>query len=178
MVELSTLARPYAKAVFEYAVARGDLQSWFSMLGLMAEVTSQPAVGELLDSPVFTTQQQTDKLIEILGDEISPQGVNLIRVLSGNRRLSLLPEIYRQYSVLKANREKSLDVEMITASEIDSELQIKLAGALSTRLEREINLKVSVDKALIGGAMIRAGDTIIDGSLRGRLGKLAEALNS
>ena len=178
MAELSTLARPYAKAVFEYAAAAGDLQSWSAMLTVAAEVTSQRAVGELLESPVFTAEQQAEKLIEILGDELTAQGSNLIRALSANRRLSLLPEINRQFAILKANREKSVDVEVVSAGELDSEQQVKLARALSARLEREVNLQVSVDKALIGGAVIRAGDTIIDGSLRGRLGKLAEALNS
>ena len=101
-----------------------------------------------------------------------------MRVLAENRRLQLLPQIYQQFEVLKANREKTVEVNVVSATEISTEQQNKLASALSAKLEREVNMQVSVDDSLIGGAVVRAGDTVIDGSIRGRLAKLAEALNS
>jgi F-type H+-transporting ATPase subunit delta len=92
--------------------------------------------------------------------------------------LQLLPQISHQFEIMKANREKAVDVELVAAHEMDAEQQQKLSDALSAKLERKVNMQVSLDKSLLGGAVIRAGDTVIDGSIRGRLTKLAESLNS
>ena len=178
MAELSTLARPYAKAAFEYAAANGDLQGWSDSLGVIAAVAQQSEVNKMLSSPSYTAEQQASQLMEICGDALSAQGRNFIEVLAENRRLKLLPFIQQQFEVLKANREKSVDVDVVSAGEITPEQQDKLARALSAKLERDVSLQVSVDKSLLGGAVIRAGDTVIDGSIRGRLSKLAEALNT
>ena len=178
MAELSTLARPYAKAAFEYAAAKGELQGWSDSLGVVAAVAQQSEVEKLLSSPNYTADQQAKQLIEICGDALNEQGCNFIGVLAENRRLKLLPAIQQQFEVLKANREKSIDVDVVSAGEITSEQQEKLASALRTKLDRDVNLQVSIDKRLLGGAIVRAGDTVIDGSIRGRLAKLAEALNS
>ena len=104
--------------------------------------------------------------------------LNFIRVLADNHRLKLLPQIYQQFEILKANREKTVEVNVVSAMEITAEQQEKLASALSAKLERTVNMQVSIDSTLIGGAVVRAGDTVIDGSIRGRLSKLAEALHS
>jgi F-type H+-transporting ATPase subunit delta len=178
MAELSTLARPYAKAAYEYAEAAGTLDQWSSMLGTLEGVVSQAVVVNLLASPEYTTQAQAQALIEVCGDSLSDKGQNLVRLLAENRRLSLLPFIRQQFEALKAQREKSVDVELVSAQAIDPEQQEKLTTALSRRLDRKVNVTVTIDNSLIGGVLVRAGDTIIDGSIRGRLSKLAEALNS
>lgn len=178
MAELSTLARPYAKAAFEYAASVDDLQTWSDSLSSVASVSQQPALVELLSSPSYTVEQQASALIDVCGESLSQQMQNFIRVLAENRRLILLQQVSDQYEVLKANREKAVDVEVVAAGELDAEQQQKLSDALSSKLERKVNMQVSVDKNLLGGAVIRAGDTVIDGSIRGRLAKLAESLNS
>ena len=178
MAELSTLARPYARAAFEYAAQADDLQSWSQSLATAGSVAQQADVVKLLSSPSYTAQQQAATLIEICGDALDQKGQNFLSVLSENRRLHLLPEISLQFDVLKANREKAVDVELIAAHELDAEQQQKLGEALSAKLERKVNMQVSLDKSLLGGAVIRAGDTVIDGSIRGRLAKLAESLHS
>ena len=178
MAELSTLARPYARAAFEYAAQAGELQSWSDSLSTAGTVAQQPSVVKLLSSPSFTAQQQATALIEICGDALDERGQNFLTVLSENHRLQLLPEISLQFDILKANREKAVDVELVAAHELDAELQQKLSDALSAKLERKVNMQVSLDKSLLGGAVIRAGDTVIDGSIRGRLAKLAESLHS
>jgi F-type H+-transporting ATPase subunit delta len=178
MAELSTLARPYAKAAFEYAADAGDLQGWSDSLAVAAAVAQQDAVEKLLSSPSFTAAQQAEKMVQICGDSMSPKALNFVQVLAENHRLQLLPNIYQQFEVLRANREKTLEVTVTAAAEISSEQQEKLASALSAKLERTVNMQVSIDSSLIGGAVVRAGDTVIDGSIRGRLAKLAEALNS
>lgn len=178
MAELSTLARPYAKAAFQYAADANDLQAWSDSLALVAAVAQQQAVVKLLSSPSYTAAQQAEKTIEICGDAINDKSRGFIQVLAENRRLQLLPQISQQFEVLKANREKTVEVSVVSATEISTEQQNKLASALSAKLEREVSMQVSIDDSLLGGAIVRAGDTVIDGSIRGRLAKLAEALNS
>lgn len=178
MAELSTLARPYAKAVFEYAEAQDSLEHWSETLKLLSLVVGDDRVKKLLDSPAQTTGQQAAALIEIYGEALDDKGQNLVRLLAENRRLKLLPFMAEQYENLKLQRQKSVDVELVCASEITPAQQESLVAALNKKLDRSINVKVAIDKTLLGGILIRAGDTIIDGSVRGRLTKLAEALNS
>ena len=178
MAELSTLARPYAKAAFEYAVDAKDLQGWSDGLALAASVAQQPAVEKLLSSPSATTVEQAKAVQDICGDALATACQNFISILSENRRLQLLPHISQQFETMKANLEKAVDVDIVAASDLDAAQQQTLSDALSAKLERKVNLQVSLDKSLLGGAIIRAGDTVIDGSIRGRLTKLAESLNS
>ena len=178
MAELSTLARPYAKAAFEFAADAGDLQGWSSSLATAGAVAQQPAVVKLLSSPSSTAAQQAAAVIEICGDELSATGQNFIAILSENRRVRLLPQISHQFDIMKANREKAVEVDVVAAHEMGADQQQQLSDALSAKLERKVNMQVSLDKSLLGGAVIRAGDTVIDGSIRGRLTKLAESLNS
>jgi F-type H+-transporting ATPase subunit delta len=178
MAELSTLARPYAKAAFEYAVDAKDLQGWSDSLALAASVAQQPSVEELLSSPSATAVEQAEAVQDICGDALATACQNFISILSENRRLQLLPHISQQFETMKANLEKAVDVDIVAASDLDAAQQQTLSDALSAKLERKVNLQVSLDKSLLGGAIIRAGDTVIDGSIRGRLTKLAESLNS
>ena len=178
MAELSTLARPYAKAAFEYAVDAKDLQGWSDSLALAASVAQQPSVEKLLGSPSATAVEQAEAVQDICGDALATACQNFIRILSENRRLQLLPHISQQFETMKANLEKAVDVDIVAASDLDAAQQQTLSDALSAKLERKVNLQVSLDKSLLGGAIIRAGDTVIDGSIRGRLTKLAESLNS
>ena len=178
MAELSTLARPYAKAAFEYAVEAKDVQGWSDSLSLAASVAQQPAVEKLLSSPSATAEKQAEAVQNICGDELATACQNFISILSENRRLQILPQISQQFEIMKANLEKAVDVDVVAASKLNAAQQKALSEALSAKLERKVNLQVSLDKSLLGGAVIRAGDTVIDGSIRGRLTKLAESLNS
>ena len=178
MAELSTLARPYAKAAFEYAMEAGDLQGWSDSLGTASSVAKQSTVDQLLSSPSSTSAEQAAALTGICGESLSSAGKNFICILSENRRLKLLPQIAHQFEIMKANQEKAIEVDVASAQPLDEEQQEKLTEALSKKLERKVNMQVSLDKSLLGGAVIRAGDTVIDGSIRGRLTKLAESFNS
>ena len=178
MAELSTLARPYARAAFEYASEAGDLQGWSNSLGTASSVAKQPSVVHLLNSPSSTVADQAEALMEICGESLSGAGRNFICILSENRRLKLLPQIAQQFEIMKANQEKAIEVDVASAQPLDEEQQEKLTEALNKKLERKVNMQVSLDKSLLGGAVIRAGDTVIDGSIRGRLTKLAESFNS
>ena len=178
MAELSTLARPYAKAAFEYAMEAGDLQGWSDSLGTASSVAKQSTVDQLLSSPSSTSAEQAAALTGICGESLSSAGKNFICILSENRRLKLLPQIAHQFEIMKANQERAIEVDVASAQPLDEEQQEKLTEALSKKLERKVNMQVSLDKSLLGGAVIRAGDTVIDGSIRGRLTKLAESFNS
>jgi len=178
MAELSTLARPYAKAAFSAALSAGTLDQWSKMLATAAAVTEQDAVVKLLGSPTLTSAAQAQAVIDVCGDVLNDKGQNFIHTLATNRRLPLLTEIYGQYEFLKAELEKTLDVNVISAGTVSDEQQAKLAAALKAKMGRDVSLQVTVDKSLIGGAIIRAGDTVLDSSVRGRLAKLAETLNS
>ena len=178
MAELSTLARPYAKAAFEYAMEAGDLQGWSDSLGTVSSVAKQSSVDQLLSSPSSTASEQAAALTGICGESLSSAGKNFICILSENRRLKLLPQIAHQFEIMKANQEKAIEVDVASAQPLDEEQQEKLTEALSKKLERKVNMQVRLDKSLLGGAVIRAGDTVIDGSIRGRLTKLAESFNS
>jgi F-type H+-transporting ATPase subunit delta len=178
MAELTTLARPYAKASFESADAAGELQKWSTMLAMLSAVSQQENMGKAISSPGLTAGQKAQIFVDVCGEELDTNAANLVSALAGNQRLLLLPEIRQLFELFKAQREKSVDVLVSTAFELSSELQEKLAKTLSTKLDREVNLSTAVDKTLLGGALVRAGDTVIDGSVKGRLTKLAEAMNS
>lgn len=176
MAELATLARPYSKAVFELAKSQGRLDAWARMLELLAAIAGQGPVQQLLDSPELTDSAKAQRLIRICGDDIDDRGRALINLLAVNKRLALIGELREQFDELKAQEEQVLDVEVISAYELTHVQADMLREALQRKFEREVNMTSRVDTGLVGGALIRAGDTVIDGSVRGRLAKLVEAL--
>ncbi|WP_019528666.1 F0F1 ATP synthase subunit delta [Dasania marina] len=178
MAELSTLARPYAKAAFEYADGANGLAEWSTQLATAAAVAQADTIKKVLTSPSLTTEQQAQTFIDVCGDALSGKAQNFIRVLAENKRLSLLAEISTLYEAFKANREKCVDVDIATAFELDADVQDQLAKALTGKLEREVKVQAHVDKSLIGGVIIRAADIVIDASIRGRLAKLGEAMKA
>ncbi len=178
MAELSTLARPYARAAFEYADANSALDAWLEQLATAAAIAAEPQVRQVLARPALTTGRQAELFIGLFGDGLSAPMANFIRVLAANRRLPLLPEISAQFADLRAAREKSIDVHVVSAFELPQETRDRLADSLGSRLKRDVNLSSETDSSLLGGLLIRAGDTVIDGSVRGRLNKLAEALTN
>lgn len=177
MAELNTVARPYTKAVFEYAREAGALDQWSEMLATAAAVVSNETVDNVLSNPGLTHGQKAETVISVIAD-LDEQGKNLIQLLSENDRLSLLPEVSAQFEQLKADLQKTVEVAVTSAYELDEQQQQKLTQALSTKLGQDVSLTTEIDKSIIGGVIIRTDDLVIDGSLRGRLAKLAEAMNA
>jgi F-type H+-transporting ATPase subunit delta len=178
MAELSTLARPYARAAFEYAHERGSLDTWSRALATAAAVSRDDRVASLLSSPAQTAEQLASRLIELCGDDLSDEHGNFLRVLAANKRLPLLVEIREIFEKLKADQERSVDVTVVSAYALENEAEQSLTRVLSKKLERDVKVETEVDESLLGGVLIRAGDLVIDGSVRGRLNKLSEAMNS
>ena len=176
MSDLATTARPYAHAAFDVAVAGHEEQQWTDMLAFMVAVACDPAVRTLLDSPLLSKQQVADIFISVCEGQISEQGANFIRLLAENGRVQLLPEIEALYRQYRAESEGTIDAEVVSASDVNEAQLASIAGALKQRLGKEVRLVSRIDPALIGGAVIRAGDLVIDGSVRGRLDKLSAAL--
>jgi len=178
MAELSTLARPYAKAAFVHAKAMQQLAAWSAMLQLAAQLAEHEKVRALMNSPAYTGSGKAARFNQIGGESFNKDLQNFIAVLAENRRLLLLPQIARQFEQYRAEQEQSLDVQVSSAFTLNETQQQQLKTVLGKRLSREIRLEVVEDKSLIGGVLIKAGDTVIDGSIRGKLEKLAEALKS
>ncbi|AFM35556.1 MULTISPECIES: F0F1 ATP synthase subunit delta [Stutzerimonas stutzeri subgroup] len=178
MINTQTLARPYAKAAFEFASAAGTTESWSKMLNLAAIAVEVPEVAALLNDPRLTSESKVQGLVRLLGYDADEAFRNYVQTLGENDRLSVLPTVWELYEDIKAQAEKTLEAEVETAFELSNEQLQTLAAALSKRLDRTVNLQQAVNPALIGGVLIRAGDVVVDGSVRGKLSQLAESLKS
>ena len=178
MAELTTLARPYAKAAFQYAAEEGQLGDWSSMLAFAATLAQAPDMAEILDKPKLTVKQKADAFVSVCADTLSDPGKQFVSLLAENKRLSLLPDIANLFEAFKAEQEKTVEVTVRSAFELADDEVNALSSALKTRLERAVSIQSEVDKSLIGGTIIRAGDLVIDASVRGKLAKLTETLNT
>lgn len=178
MSELTTAARPYARAVFEMAESSGKLGEWSELLGFMSGLASNEQVVELLASPKMAKQSGANAFIELADGKLNDEAKNLVTMLAENNRLSLLPGMSVIYEVLKDEAEGSVEAIVTAAKKLTQAEEKSIADALGKRLGRKVKLKVSVDDALLGGAIIQAGDLVIDGSLRGRLAKMTSAVTN
>ena len=176
MAETITVARPYAQAAFMVATEQQALQEWSDMLGLLAGVASDAAMASLIESPELTETQLADLIVDICGDRLNDKGANFVRVLAANRRLELLPEIAALFEIQRQEAEGTIKAELVSAYPATDEQQARIIESLRRRLGKEIELSCSTDAGLLGGAIIRAGDLVIDGSVRGKLARLGSAL--
>ncbi len=176
MAEKVTVARPYAKAVFALACEQDKLAHWSETLGVAAGVVSDQRVAALLNSPRVTSAELAELIIGLCADKSDEMVGNFIRVLAQYRRLNVLPEIVNLFEALRTEYENSVDVSLISAAPVSQGQQDKIASALRKRLGRDVRLHCEIDESLIGGAVIRARDLVIDGSLSGRLARLATEL--
>lgn len=176
MSELSTLARPYAEAVFRLAQSDGDLAGWSSRLRALATIVSDAQVARLIGDPAVSADRVADLVVEVAGD-LGERGANFVKVLADNDRLLLLPEIDAQFETLKASAEGTLEATITSAQELTQAQIDDLVAGLKAKFNRAVNVQVAVDPGLIGGAVIAIGDQVIDGSVKGRLEKMAFALH-
>ncbi|MXZ55699.1 MAG: F0F1 ATP synthase subunit delta [Gammaproteobacteria bacterium] len=176
MAEAATLARPYALAAFDIARERERFDHWSHVLEQLAQVTSTPKLSEYLSSPVHTTAAKAITVIDLLEDDLTESTKRFVRVLAENHRLDLIPEIRATFEELLAEERKTLAVEVTTAVELTPEEIKAFDDALTRKYQREINLTIKIDPEIVGGALIRAGDTVLDGTVRGKLEKLQTSL--
>jgi F-type H+-transporting ATPase subunit delta len=178
MAEAATIARPYAKAAFMSARDAKALPAWTEALRLSVGLIADPAIADLLTDPKMTNDQLVAMFAGLGGEAIDAHWQNFIRLLARNKRLHVLPQIAAQYETLRAQYENELDVEVTSAAAMNADQQHKLADALKKRFKRDVRMNLAVDPRLLGGAVIRAGDLVIDGSINGRLQRLASELGS
>ena len=176
MAEAITIARPYAQAAFMFANAQHTLKDWSDMLGLLAAIADDAAMRELIHSPHVSAHNWPTCLSGVGGDKLNEKGVNFVRVLASNRRLGFLPEIAVLFEIQRRDAEGTIRAELVTPFPATEAQQASVVASLRKRLGREIELSCSIDRDLLGGAIIRAGDLVIDGSVRGKLQRLGSSL--
>ena len=176
MAELSTLARPYAKAVFELARDQGKLAEWSALLAGIAAAVQDKQVAAAIGHPAVGRGQLADVLVQALGGDATAEAKNLLRLLAEYDRLKLAPMIAAQFEELRAEHERRVEVQIATAAPVDAAQQQALVAAVKKKLNRDVNVEWQTDPSLIAGARIRAGDTVIDGSISGELARLRQAL--
>ena len=176
MAERATVARPYAKAAFACAREQGRLAEWSGWLATARAVVLSDEFQALERSPGMRSAQLEELVAGICGASLDAQGRALLSLLTENGRLDYLPEIATRFAELEAEARNVADVEVVSATALDERQRERLAGALRQRLSRDVRLHCSTDPALIGGAVVRSGDLLIDGSLKGRLERLGTEL--
>ena len=184
MADLSTIARPYARALFDLASAAGKLGPWSEALAAAAAVVGDAKAKRFLENPELGDEQRAG-FVEIVSQDLkggalwrSAEGKNALRVLAENGRLAALAEIAAQFDALKAQAENKVKVTLVSATAVDRAVAEQVTQALQKKLGRKVELTLEVDAAILGGAIIRAQDRVIDGSVRTRLQRLAEALTN
>lgn len=176
MQDLSKLARPYAVAAFKQASEEDAIAEWSAMLETLTTVMRDPTMMGIVANPNVRRAEAGDLVVDVCGDRLSETGRNFVRVLAQFGRLGVAAEIEQQFRAERARLERRTDVEVISAFEISEDERNDLIAAMTKRLGNRVDVSVSVDDSLIGGVIIRAGDMVIDGSVRGRLAELERTI--
>jgi F-type H+-transporting ATPase subunit delta len=177
MSELTTVARPYAKAAFDFAVEKGAVTQWQEMLFFASEVTANESMKNVLSS-AMAADSLAQLFINVCGEQLDEHGQNLIKVLAENKRLPALPSISALFNALKADYDKEIEVQVTSATELSESQLASLSSSLEKRLARKVKLHCDVDASLVAGMVIKAGDTVIDGSIKSKLSRLSDALQA
>jgi F-type H+-transporting ATPase subunit delta len=177
MSELTTIARPYAKAAFDFAIEANAVENWLEMLVFAAQVADDTTIKSYLSGGASVEQAQ-DIFLKVCDVQLDSNGQNLIKVMAENQRLLVLPQVVTQFRELKAEHEKTVSVDVTSAVELTAEQETTLCAALEKRLARKVKLNCNIDANVVSGLVIKAGDMVIDGSVRGKLNRLATIMQS
>ncbi|MBF7074638.1 F0F1 ATP synthase subunit delta [Glaciecola sp. MH2013] len=177
MSELTTVARPYAKAAFDFAVEQGDIANWQQMLAFASEVTNNETMKDILTS-AMSPEYLADLFNKVCADQLNTHGQNFISVLAENSRLAVIPHISILFDELKSDYDKEVNVDVTSATSLSEDQKVAMSAALEKRLARKVKLICSVDPTLVAGVIIKAGDTVIDGSVNSKLNRLSDALQA
>lgn len=177
MSELTTVARPYARATFEFAVDNNSIDSWSSMLQFAAEVVNNPVMAELLTRNKTATEL-VNLFLNVCEGLLDEHGQNFIKIMAENGRLSILPRVALLFSELKTAINLEIDVNVVAAYALSTKQKNEISESLGKRLARKVNLNCSIDKSLIAGMLITAGDLVIDSTTSSQLTRLSYTLQS
>lgn len=176
MSELATLARPYAEAAFKRAKETGAAARWSDNLAFLAAVLKDPSIALAADNPKISKASFLNLMLDIGAEHLDQEGINFLKLLVQNNRLKLAGEIARIYEQFRAEDEGYADVQVISAYPMSDEEQQNIASRLEKLLKRQVRLDIWNDRSLIGGVLIRAGDKVIDGTVKGQLLHMQKAL--
>ena len=176
MADNASLARPYAKALFELAQESSAYEAWGASLKKLAAISQDSDFAALINDPKISVDQLTTLLQDLLAGDLPEGGNNFLNLLVKNDRITALANIEQQFAELVAKAQASVNAQVVTALALTESQKSSLASALEQRLGLKVNLEETVDADLIGGAIIKAGDMVIDGSAKGRIEKLTSAL--
>jgi len=176
MSEIATLARPYAAAAFKRAKETGSTERWSLSLSFLSTVLNDENILAIVDNPKVVKSQLLALMLDICDGQIDQEGSNFLKLLVQNNRLILLPAIARIFETFKAEDEGYVEVEVFTAYAFTKEAKQDFAAKLTKFMNKKVHMNVSVDKTLIGGVLLRAGDKVIDGSIKGQLQNMQKAL--
>lgn len=177
MSEFVTVARSYAKAAFNFSVEQQSVELWQKMLTFVTAVTRNEQISELLSGTV-APETLFKVFIAICDEKLDKYGQNFIHIMAENGRLLILPTVLQQFIKLRALMESTVEVDVLTISALSKEQQDKIITAMEKRLSRKVKLNCKIDKSVLAGIIIRSGDMVIDGSVRGRLERLTDVLQS
>lgn len=177
MAEKTTIARPYAQAMFDSAKEKGNMVKVAEALQIAAAAVSDPALAAMIGNPDVADDKIIALLTDLCGDRASNEVENFFKLLAEYDRLVILPEIADLFERYRAEEEKTVEAEVVSAAELSNAQKSNIAKGLKKRLGRDVTLECKVDESLIGGAIIRAGDLVIDGSITSQLSKLGHALS-
>lgn len=149
------------------------MESWGEALALLAAVASDASMQDLLDQPRLSKEQKGELMLKVISDKLNQQQQNLVRLMAENDRLKALPEVAHQFEIYRAEAEGKVEAEVISAFALSSEQEQAITAMLKSKLGRDVSITTSTDESLIGGVIIKAGDTIIDGSMKSQLESLA-----
>lgn len=175
MSDLTTVARPYAKAAFDFANEQGQLDKWQEMLQFAALVVENETMAEMAQSSLATTTV-AQTFIDVCGEQLDQFGQNFIRVMAENKRLGTLPAVLQGFLALRAELEHTKEVQVLSATKLTKAQENKIRTALEKRLNCKVRIVSQVDKSLLAGVIIRYDDTVIDGSSKGQLNRLSQEL--
>ena len=176
MADFTTAARPYANAIFDIANGADTLDSWSDALANLANVVNDAQMSELLNDPGMGKAQKGELLIQVLADKLNEQQQNLVKLMAENGRLIIMKDVQEQFEVARAKAENKVDAEVVSAFELSAQQTDELINTLKNKLGCDITLTTTIDESLIGGVVIKAGDTIIDASMKSQLDSLALSL--
>jgi F-type H+-transporting ATPase subunit delta len=176
MSELATLARPYAAAAFKRSLETGTTEKWSKCLAFMSAVLNDKEMSVVVGNPKVSKERLSSLILDICKDSVDEESANFLKLLIQNNRLTLAPTIAELFEVYKAENEGYVDVEVATAYAFSKEEKKSFTSVLEKTLGKKVHINVIVDKSLIGGVLVRAGDRVIDGSIKGQLQLMQKAL--
>jgi F-type H+-transporting ATPase subunit delta len=178
MAEKTTLARPYAKAIFELASQDNEIDSWMEKLQLLSHVSSIDEVRDVIKNPEIKLEDTVAMIMEVCKDMLDEKSINLLHLAGENGKLELFPQIAEEFEKLKAQAQGTMEAEVISAFAVNATQKKLITDSLEKRFNKEVTITTTIDKSLVGGILIRAGDMVIDGSVSNQLKKITHTLMS